>query len=167
MNVVRVIRERLGMTQAELASAAGTSQPTIAAYEAGAKSPTLRTVEHLAQASGLEAVVEVVAPTTREDRRSLFLHRAIARRLVADPRGVLLRARRNLRTMGRAQPGARHLLDEWRRIIRRPVSEIIETMTDPRSHARELRHATPFAGVLDASERAKVYQQFRTDESRR
>lgn len=155
------------MTQADLARAAGTSQPTIAAYESEAKSPTLRTVKRLAEAAGGEAVIDVVEPMTREDRRSLLLHRAIAERLRADPDGLLTRATRNVRRMRRANPAAGALLDEWGRVLRRPVPEIIDVMTDPRSRSRELRQVTPFAGVLDASERAEVYRRFRAGERRR
>ncbi|MCZ7530190.1 MAG: helix-turn-helix transcriptional regulator [Acidimicrobiia bacterium] len=167
MNTVREIRDRSGMTQAELATAAGTSQPTVAAYESASKSPTMRTVERLAGAAGLEAVVDVVRPMTREDRRSILMHRAIAVHLHDAPKSVVAAARRNLATMSRAQPGARPLLDQWRQILRRPVDEITDVMTDPRGFARELRQVTPFAGVLSASERADVYRRFRVEESRR
>jgi transcriptional regulator with XRE-family HTH domain len=34
MNAIRLLRDLTNLTQAELAEAAGTSQPTIAAYEA-------------------------------------------------------------------------------------------------------------------------------------
>ncbi|CAB4938613.1 unannotated protein [freshwater metagenome] len=40
------------MTQAALARAAGTSQPTLAAYEAGAKSPSVRTLDKIVRAAG-------------------------------------------------------------------------------------------------------------------
>lgn len=45
MNAVRRLRSQTGVTQQMLASRAGTSQPTIALYEAGVKSPTLATVQ--------------------------------------------------------------------------------------------------------------------------
>lgn len=50
--LIRQARHRAGLTQAELARAAGTSQPTLAAYESGAKSPTVRTLERIVRASG-------------------------------------------------------------------------------------------------------------------
>ena len=37
MNPVQLIRAAAGMTQQELADAAGTSQPTVAAYESGSE----------------------------------------------------------------------------------------------------------------------------------
>ncbi len=104
MNVVRDLRERRGLTQNQLAELAHTSQPTIAAYESGSKSPNLRTLERLARSVGVEAVVDFVPPLTREDRRSLALHRAIARRLEEDPEPILRRARRTLARMKRQHP---------------------------------------------------------------
>lgn len=105
-----------------------------------------------------------VPPLTREDRRSLWLHEAIADKLRQDPAGVLRRARTNLRRMAGINPGAAALLREWRQILRRPVADIIGVMLDPRSHARELRQVTPFAGVLSARERSGAYAEFRRHE---
>ena len=81
MNAVRMLRGLTGLTQAQLASAAGTSQPTIAAYESGRKSPRLTTLRRLAEAGGLEMALTFQTQLTREERRSLQLHGAIARRL--------------------------------------------------------------------------------------
>lgn len=50
-------RHHAGLTQAELARAAGTSRPTLSAYEHGHKSPTLDTVERLLDAAGFELAV--------------------------------------------------------------------------------------------------------------
>ena len=167
MNPVRWLRQIAGLTQSALAECAGTSQPTVSAYEAGRKSPTLGTVERLARSVGLEAVVEFHPPATREDRRSLALHRAIAERLAADAEAVLDRARENLHRMRAATPGSSQVLEEWGVILNRPVSALQDLLTDSDPWARELRHVTPFGGVLDARERAEVYGKFMTDERRR
>lgn len=66
MNPVQFIRAVVGMTQHQLADAAETSQPTVAAYEAGAKSPTWRTVERLASSVGLACYPLVTEPLTRD-----------------------------------------------------------------------------------------------------
>jgi transcriptional regulator with XRE-family HTH domain len=149
------------MTQVELARAAGTSQPTIAAYETGSKSPTMRTMARLARAAGLDLVVSFVPPLTREDRRSLWLHRAVARRLRTDREAVLKIALENLDVMWKAQPGARPLLAEWKRILERSTPDIVAVLTDAGVGARDLRQVTPFAGVLTAAERVEVYNSFR------
>jgi transcriptional regulator with XRE-family HTH domain len=166
MNAIRALRERAALTQDALARAAGTSQPTIAAYEAGRKSPTLDTVQRLAMAAGLQAEVAYHRPLTREDRRSLELHRAIAARLTEDPKGVLALARRNLARM-RAHPGhATQLLREWDVLLDRPLPALLPVFTDPGEWARELRHVTPFSDVLSAAERSAVYRAFADAERR-
>ncbi|HEX9564515.1 MAG TPA: helix-turn-helix transcriptional regulator [Gemmatimonadaceae bacterium] len=166
MNAIRALRQRTAMTQEALARAAGTSQPTIAAYEAGKKSPTLDTVQRLARGAGLEAEVVYHRPLTREDHRSLELHRAIAARLEADPKAVLALARRNLTTM-RAHPAqAMQLLREWGVILDRPLPALLPVLTDPGEWARELRQVTPFSGVLSAAERNATYRAFADAERR-
>jgi len=166
MNTIRLLRDLSDLTQAELAEAAGTSQPTIAAYEAGRKSPTLRTLHRLARVVGLEATIAFYRPMTREERRSLHLHRAIARRLEESPELVLARAQDTLLLMRGKHPEAEQLFREWEVLLDRPVSELLPALIDPSPRGRELRQVTPFAGILTAEERTGVYRSFREEESR-
>lgn len=165
MNPVLSLRHRVGATQAELAVLARTSQPTIAAYESGAKSPTIRTLERLAASVGLELHATFVPPMTREERRSLELHRAIAVRLAADPLPVVAAGKRNLARMASQHAGAVSLWREWRHALSQPVHVLADVLIDPRPRARELRHVTPFAGVLTPADRWDVYRRFRAMES--
>jgi transcriptional regulator with XRE-family HTH domain len=166
MNPIRTLRRRARTTQAELARAGGTSQPTVAAYETGRKSPTFDTVRRIAHAVGLETTVAFFPKMTREERRSLALHAAIADRLQAEPDAVLAAARRNLATMRRRHAGARQLLREWRAALERPVPALVDLMAAADPWSRELRHVTPFAGVLSPEERTAVYRRFAADEAR-
>lgn len=50
--LVRAARRRHGLSQTELASRAGTSQPVISAYEHGRRDPTTRTLRRLIAAAG-------------------------------------------------------------------------------------------------------------------
>jgi len=163
MNPVRRLRASAGVTQAALARAAGTSQPTIAAYEANRKAPSFETLRRLARAVGLEANLDYHPPMTREERRSLVLHRAIADRLAANPDRVLSLARATLRRMVRNAPSSQ-ALREWRVLLKRPLPALLELLVDPGPWARELRHVTPFAGALTAAERAAVYRRFAEEE---
>jgi len=163
MNPVRRLRATAGVTQATLARAAGTSQPTIAAYEANRKAPSFETLQRLARAVGLEANLHYHPPMTREERRSLVLHRAIADRLAADPDRVLSLARATLRRMVPNAPSSQ-ALREWRVLLKRPLPALLELLVDPAPWVRELRHVTPFAGVLTAAERAAVYRRFAEEE---
>lgn len=167
MNLVARLRRSTGLTQAALARLAGTSQPTIAAYETGTKRPSLRTLERLASAAGLGVHVAFVPRLTREDRRSLALHERIADRLRAAPVETLARAEANLGRMRGLHPGASDLLDEWHRLLHGSPDELVDALTNPGLRYRDLRHVTPFAGVLNAPERAAVYREFRREELRR
>ena len=117
-------------------------------------------LQRLAAAVGLHATIEYSAPLTREERRSLALHRAIARRLADDPAAVIAQARRNLARMRRRHGQATNLLREWNVILDRPVPALAALLTSTAEWVRELRHVTPFAGVLSAAERAGVYREF-------
>ena len=160
MEPIRSLRAQATMSQRELALIAGTSQPTIAQYESGRKSPTWRTVQRLADAAGVYVEVRVHPELTREDRRSIALHRAIAHRLSEAPDKTLTRARTTLKRMRRTHPDAAPLLTEWRVLLQRPLSALLPGLTDPSPYARELRHVTPLAGVLSARERADAYRAF-------
>ena len=164
---MRRIRETVGMTQDQLADIGGTSQPAIAAYESGAKLPSLRTLQRLSSAVGLDLHITLIPSLTREERRSLALHSRIAERLKEDPGATLAKAQANLEHMRSLHPHARLLLDQWTHILEQPVDVIVGALIDPRPDHRELRQVTPFAGVLDQEERAEVYRQFRRMEGTR
>jgi hypothetical protein len=125
------------------------------------------TVRRLAESVGLEASVEFHSPMTREERRSLALHRAIADRLRADPKAVIARAKKTLGLMLRGSAGASPFLREWKVLLERPTDALASLMTDHDPWARELRQVTPFAGILTASERARAYREFARAEGER
>lgn len=58
--LVREARRRAGMTQRQLASRAGVSQPTIARIESGEVSPSLERIVELVRASGFDLDIHVV-----------------------------------------------------------------------------------------------------------
>ncbi len=68
--MIRSARHAAGITQVELAARAGTTQPAVAAYESGAKRPSLATLSRLL--NGCDHDVEVRArPRVRRDATSL------------------------------------------------------------------------------------------------
>jgi transcriptional regulator with XRE-family HTH domain len=68
--LIRGARRAAGITQLELASRAGTAQPAVAAYESGARTPNLATLERLLGAC--EHDVELLArPRVRRGAASL------------------------------------------------------------------------------------------------
>ncbi len=141
----------------------GTSQSTIAAYETGAKSPTLRTIENLARSQNLEIQVTYLPKMTREDKRSLAYHRAIVDALNEDPDPVYARARKNLEKLSNMHACARQLLDQWRLWLNFPIERLTENMLDPNLQAREMRQVSPFSGVLSSEQRSRILRQFRKE----
>ena len=100
-SLIRDARQRAGLTQTELAHAAGTSQPTLAAYESGAKSPSVRTLDRIIRATG--ATLDVtLRPLPPAQGRLLSDLRARAREIRAAARQ---RRIRNVRVFGSAARG--------------------------------------------------------------
>jgi predicted transcriptional regulator len=56
---IREAREHLGLTQADLAARIGSTQPAIARLEAGGVTPNLDTLRRIAEALGLELIVDL------------------------------------------------------------------------------------------------------------
>lgn len=161
--LVRVLRRRSRLTQRELANRAGTSGPTIAAYEAGTKEPRLSTLERLAAAAGQRVVAEVVPSDgerkrTRRRVRSMALAAATAEAVVADwPRAKRL-ADRNLERMGGVigDNRATRWIDEWRTLIVDGPRAVRAALLDSDPERDDLRQMQPFAGVLSDRERDLV-----------
>jgi transcriptional regulator with XRE-family HTH domain len=162
-NPVRSLRLQAGLTQEEMAARAGTSQPTIAAYEAGVKSPTLATLKRMAAALGFDMAVSFMPELTREDRRSLAYHESVAAALRKDPEAGLSLARRYLERAGRAQPGAIKLWRKWEAWLALPLDGLIGKLLDSGVEARDMRQVSPFAGLLSPRERVRVLKRFRRE----
>lgn len=109
------------------------------------------------------AVLEILpAPARRDVERSLWLHGAVAGRLMLDPDGVLAKARANLSKLQRIHrrgevPAA---LTEWERILDHGVDAVFQALTSRSPRAAELRQNSPFAGVLPEAERLQVLGAF-------
>lgn len=83
MNAAKIIRDarrRAGLTQRLLARRARTSHSTLAAYESGAKVPTLATLERIVGAAGFRLEVELVADAPFESHadRAEAIERVLA-----------------------------------------------------------------------------------------
>lgn len=62
--LLRAVRRRHGLTQAELARRAGTSQPVVSAYERGHRDPTFTTLARLVAAAGEQLRIDAVEAAT-------------------------------------------------------------------------------------------------------
>jgi hypothetical protein len=104
----------------------------------------------------VEALIE--PRMDRDQLESLWLHRAVAGRLVRDPRAVLAAAAINLRRLRRLHPEGRawEWLDRWDAVLDQGVEAVLEALTSSAAYAVDLRKASPFAGILPDSERRAV-----------
>jgi excisionase family DNA binding protein len=99
---------------------------------------------------------------TRDQFKALWLHRAVAGKLVADPDAVLSKARENLDRLRRVHPEgmAARWLACWQAILDQGAEAVLETLSSPAPDAVELRQSSPFAGVLPETERRAVLSSF-------
>jgi hypothetical protein len=95
------------------------------------------------------------------DARSLALHCAIVRKIEKNPH-LLDIARRNVAAAEARQGSAiGRPWREWKAILRRPWAEIANAMTELSERSTALRQSSPFAGILDSTERKRIYDAFR------
>jgi excisionase family DNA binding protein len=109
-------------------------------------------VEHLA-----------APPLTRDQERSLWLHRVIAGRLAIDPDDILAKARRNVAKLLEVHPSGTVVewINQWRRLLDAGPDPVLEMLNSRSRRAIELRQNSPFAGVLTDRERQAALLAFR------
>lgn len=110
-------------------------------------------------------VNRVLGPSlTREQEKSLWLHRALMTPLLTAPDEVIDRALANIaRWKGEHRPDGMTVgyLSEWEEILSEGLDAVLEIIVSPSPEACELRQNTPFAGVLDEATRAQVLRTFK------
>jgi hypothetical protein len=131
----------------------------------------MRRMRERRKAVGLRPVVSWVSQDARVrpgysshrllEARSLAMHTVIAQKIERNPR-LLEVPRDNLkrwRARWEDEPPAWH--GEWCAIMGRPWTEIAALITEPSEEAARLRQSSPFAGILSAAERRRIYEAFR------
>jgi len=95
------------------------------------------------------------------EARSLAMHCIAAQKIEREP--ALLNTVRQTLESWRSRYGDNvpRALDEWKSILEQPWPAIAALITDPGEQAARLRQSTPFASVLTAPERERVYEAFR------
>jgi excisionase family DNA binding protein len=105
----------------------------------------------------------MIRPTlTREQQETLWLHRAVAGKVVANPSALMAAAAVNLRRLRRLHPEGRawEWLDRWEAVLDEGVEAVLDALTSSAHHAVTLRSNSPFAGVLSETERRTVAAAF-------
>jgi transcriptional regulator with XRE-family HTH domain len=106
--VVKMVRHRAGLTQAEVASRCGTTQSAIARIERGGSEPSMTRVESIARACGFDVNVSITPIDTNEEetfRRNLLLSPEERMQRVVNA-GRFIMAGRSAMTRARAGVGA-------------------------------------------------------------
>lgn len=106
------------------------------------------------------------APLPEEKLKSLWLHRAVLGKLVADPEAILDRARRNIAASRERLPRAATYFDGWDRVLDAGVEEVARVLVAVDEWSTELRQNTPFTDVLTEDERQAVLRSFRRSRGR-
>jgi hypothetical protein len=159
--LIKEARSAAGLTQAELARRAGTSQPTVAAYESGDKIPNVSTLERLLRAAGADLEVRPLSSGGRvpglarllRERREEILevaarHHARNVRVFGSVAGGRSAAGSDVDLLVDLEPGS-SLLDQVR--LRRALIELLGVEVDvvttrgllPRDRDTILREAVP------------------------
>ncbi len=148
------------LTTRQAADVLGCSRQHVVDLCAAGKLPHTRIGTHRRIRRGdLEAFM-AIRPLRREELRSLWLHRAVAGKVVADPDRAIATARRNIRRFRDIQPRARAWLDAWDRILDAGPERVLETLTSSTRDAIDLRQNTPFVGLLSDDEQKSVISAF-------
>jgi hypothetical protein len=96
----------------------------------------------------------------RLDARSLALHAAIARKLIANP-SLIDQARLTLqRWKGLHGPELPSYFGDWERVLQRRPEEVAGLLVSMTEDATRLRQSSPFVNVLTPDERSKILEAF-------
>ena len=94
------------------------------------------------------------------EERSLALHRLIAEILRDNPERVAL-ARARVQLWQQDGSVSARYSHEWARLLDGPLEVLLHTLVDESEHARALRQATPFAGLIDPRTRWRIWREVR------
>ena len=131
----------------------------------------MRRMRERRKAAGLQSVMswvprEAPAPANYSshrllEARSLAMHAVIAQKIDNDPKLLDVPLNNLERWRARWENDMPAWYREWQKIMRRPWAEIAAIITEPSAEGARLRQSSPFAGVLSAQERKRIYEAFR------
>ena len=99
---------------------------------------------------------------TQQELQTLWLHHAVAGKVVQNPPAILAAAAINLRRLRRLHPEGRawEWLDRWEVVLEDGAEAVLEALTSSAEYAVDLRRKSPFAGILTENERQSVVATF-------
>lgn len=153
--LIRTARTQAGLTQSVLADRAGTSAPTISAYEHGARHPRADVLLRLLAAAGLEPVL---VPSTTGNARYIDLYCDTLADHIRDDPAVLDQVRDELDRMRPSDNVA-----AWRRLLDAGPAAVLAVLTSRDPDVRGLKADNPFArlGLIDEDTRLELLDRAR------
>ena len=97
---------------------------------------------------------------THDQLRALWIHRAVAGKVAADPARILARAETTATSLLAREPDGAPWLRQWLALIQRGPEAVMRTLVSTDPLARELRANSPFASILSTEERAAILASF-------
>lgn len=152
-SMIRTARQSGRLSQRALAEQAGTSGPTVAAYEAGTKDPRASTLLRLLAAAGTD--VQLVDHRPAADRFRDLIAAAIAEKVVAEP-ALLDRAIEVMDGGVWRSDYAR----QWRALIAAGPEAVIGVLTSTHPDTLALKADSPFTllRLVDETERRRLLE---------
>jgi excisionase family DNA binding protein len=99
-------------------------------------------------------------PMTRDQIRTLWLHRVAAGRVARSPGTSIAKARRRLRSLLPGEPAGRRWLEVWDTLTWEGPEVVMRAMVSTSPYARELRANSPWLGLLTRAEREATIAAF-------
>jgi hypothetical protein len=96
------------------------------------------------------------------DQRSLELHSLIAEKIQRDPSLLQIAIRNSTRWLNNKtlSPSSRRCTKEWCTILKKPLKDILRTLTSESESAKRLRQSSPFGGILTTQERSNIFKKY-------
>jgi hypothetical protein len=87
----------------------------------------------------------------------LAIHKVVAERIRADP-SLLDLARKRVAEWQRTCTMNPKYPEAWSVLLSGPIERLLELLVDPGEAATELRHVSPFAGIVDMATRESIWR---------
>ena len=102
----------------------------------------------------------VTNPHLKNNERSLWLHRAVLLKLLANRTGVTATARANLMSSRPLNPSSGPYFDAWEELLSGDLVSLVEALVSSDERFIALRQTSPFFGILSDDERKVVLDGF-------
>jgi hypothetical protein len=101
-----------------------------------------------------------MGPHQLQDERSFAIHQLVAERIQAEP-GLLEGPRARLAEWRQARDMHQRYVDAWEELLNGPLERLVAFLAERSEWATAMRHASPFAGIVDFRTRDRIWKEVR------